>query len=122
MRVRVRTFPFPVMVARTTRPGEPWDIALLDWGADFVDPSSFLDLLAPFVDKRWQTRIEDAARLSGSSRYRTYGKLAVELARDAAPWVAYANGTARDFFSARMGCQVFQPVYGMDLGALCTRR
>jgi YVTN family beta-propeller protein len=121
MRVRVRTFPFPVMVARTLRKGEPWDIALLDWGADFVDPSSFLDLLAPSVDKRWRTRIEAAARLSGPTRYRAYGKLAVELARDAAPWVAYANGTARDFFSARMGCQVFQPAYGMDLGALCTR-
>ena len=28
------------------------------------------------------------------------------------------NVTADDFFSARIGCQTFQPVYGMDLGAL----
>ena len=122
IRVRIRTFPFPVMVARTFREGEPWDIALLDWGADFADPSSFLDLLAPSVGKRWQTKIDEANRLSPPARYPAFGKLAVELARDAAPWVSYANGTARDFFSARMGCQVFQPVYGMDLGALCTRR
>ena len=112
----------PVMVARTFRKGEPWDIALLDWGADFADPSSFLDLLAPSVSERWQTKIDEANRLSPPARYPAFGKLAVELARDAAPWVSYANGTARDFFSARMGCQVFQPVYGMDLGALCTRR
>jgi hypothetical protein len=45
----------------------------------------------------------------------------VELARDDAPWVAYATGASRDFFAARIGCQVFHPVYGMDLGALCIR-
>jgi hypothetical protein len=26
-----------------------------------------------------------------------------------------------DFFSSRVGCQVFQPVYFMDLAALCLR-
>jgi YVTN family beta-propeller protein len=122
LRVRIRSFPFPVMVARTFRKGEPWDISLLDWGADFVDPSSFLDLLAPAVDEGFRRKIEQAALRSGPARYRTYGRLAVELARDAAPWVSYADGTARDFFSERMGCQLFQPVYGIDLGALCTRR
>ena len=120
--VEIRTFPFNVMVARMQRRGEPWDIGLLDWGADFVDPSSFLDLLAPSVDAGSREKLARAARLSGPIRYRTYGQLAVELARHAAPWVAYANGTFRDFFSARIGCQLFQPVYGMDLGALCTRR
>jgi hypothetical protein len=28
----------------------------------------------------------------------------------------------RNFFSARIGCQLYQPVYGTDLGALCVRR
>jgi hypothetical protein len=35
--------------------------------------------------------------------------------------VAFANLTGEDFFSARVGCQVFQPIYGVDLGALCQR-
>jgi len=122
IRVEIRTFPFEEMVARMQRQAEPWDIGLLDWGADFVDPSSFLDLLAPSVGERYREELARAARLSGPVRYRTYGRLAVELARDAAPWVTYANGTFRDFFSARIGCQLFQPVYGMDVGALCTRR
>jgi hypothetical protein len=87
-----------------------------------LDAAGRLSHGAPFVDKRWQTRIDEANRLSPPARYRAFGKLAVELARNAAPWVSYANGTSRDFFSARMSCQVFQPVYGMDLGALCTRR
>jgi ABC-type transport system substrate-binding protein len=120
--VEVQGFPFEDMVARTLHKGEPWDLALIDWGADFVDPSSFLDLLAPSVDGRFQEKLARAAGLSGSTRYRTYGKLAVELARDAAPWVTYANGTFRDFFSSRIGCQLPQPVYGVDIGALCTRR
>jgi hypothetical protein len=25
----------------------------------------------------------------------------------------------RDLFSARIGCQIYQPVYGIDLAALC---
>jgi len=50
-----------------------------------------------------------------------YGKLDVDLARNAAPLVAFANATTRDFFSARIGCQLHQPVYGVDLAALCLR-
>ena len=33
-----------------------------------------------------------------------------------------ATSLSHDFFSARMGCQVYQPVYGMDLAALCIRK
>jgi hypothetical protein len=28
---------------------------------------------------------------------------------------------SQDFFSKRIGCQVYQPVYGMDLAALCIK-
>jgi hypothetical protein len=44
------------------------------------------------------------------------------VARDDAPIAAVGTVPSRDFFSARMGCQVFQPVYAMDLAALCTKR
>ena len=74
-----------------------------------------------YTDARVARKLERVARLSGGARYRAYGALSVELARDAAPWVAYATGTSREFFSARMGCHVFHPVYYMDLAALCTR-
>jgi len=33
----------------------------------------------------------------------------------------FASGASRDFFSARIGCQLYRPVYGIDLGALCLR-
>jgi hypothetical protein len=38
------------------------------------------------------------------------------------PAAAIATNASRDFFSARIGCQVFQPVYFIDLAALCLRR
>ena len=44
-----------------------------------------------------------------------------DLAAQAAPWAAYGNMISNDFFSARMGCQINHPVYGIDLAALCVR-
>jgi hypothetical protein len=35
--------------------------------------------------------------------------------------VAYANESEHDFFSARIGCQLYAPIAGMDLGSLCIR-
>ena len=30
--------------------------------------------------------------------------------------------TASDLFSARIGCQTYQPLYGIDLATLCVRQ
>ena len=37
------------------------------------------------------------------------------------PRIDFANAIQQDFFSARIGCQLYQPMVGMDLGALCIR-
>ena len=37
----------------------------------------------------------------------------------AAPLAAYAVANSRDFYSARIGCHVSQPIYGVDLAAMC---
>jgi hypothetical protein len=37
------------------------------------------------------------------------------------PQINFANVIQQDFFSARIGCQLYQPMVGMDLGALCIR-
>ena len=78
--------------------------------------------MARFVDARFARKLDRIARLSGPARYPAYQALSVELARDAAPWVVFATGTVRDFFSVRLGCQVFHPFYGIDLGRLCIRK
>ena len=73
-----------------------------------------------FNDRRYKRRLAAAARLSGPNRYLTYGKLDLDLARNAAPLAAFGNLPSDDFFSARIGCQTFG-VYGIDLAALCIR-
>jgi YVTN family beta-propeller protein len=127
--VEVKEFPLDHLIERAFRPGEPFDILLAWWYVDYADPSDVLNVLldprgnlAKFRSERYAGKLEEVAQLSGPARYRVYGDLAFELERDAAPYVVYANGTSRDFFSARIGCQTFNPVYGIDLAALCLRR
>jgi YVTN family beta-propeller protein len=133
LRVDIREFPKDELFEKAGTKGEPFDILDSHWFADYADPSDFLNVLLDqrirprrnlngsyYTEARLARKLERVARLSGEARYRAYAALSVELARDAAPWVVYAAGTSRDFFSARMGCEIFQPVYGMDLAALCT--
>ena len=113
------------LVSRLARSGEPWDLAFpLAWGADYPDPGflgSLVQGYTPFDDTSYQRKIRAASRLSGPRRYLTYGALDADIARNAAPLVAVGNKLSRDFFSARIGCQVYQPVSWMDLAALCIR-
>jgi YVTN family beta-propeller protein len=122
--VDVEEFPIPVFLARLTRRGEPFDIAIYGYHTDVADPGTFLAamLALPVLDPRaYEPRLAAAGRLSGRSRDLAYGRLADDLARDAAPLVAFANPVRQDFFSRRIGCQIYNPLYGMDLAALCVR-
>jgi YVTN family beta-propeller protein len=133
--VEVREFTGANLGDREQRRGEPYDLALVTWATDYPDPYDVLNILldgtlarrgrglnlSHFDDPTYNRRLEAAARLSGDARYRAYARLDADLARDAAPLVSFGNETARDFFSARIGCQLYQPVVGFDLGALCIR-
>jgi hypothetical protein len=79
-------------------------------------------LIPPFDDPGYARKAAAAARLTGPRRYLAYGALDADVARNDAPWIAIGNQASHDFFSARMGCQVFNPVYGMSLAALCIRK
>lgn len=134
--VETKMFPVGDFYGRVSTRGEPFDIATIGWSADYPDPSDFLNQLldgssiAPknnvdfsyFNDPSSNRELEAAARLPAPARYRAYATLAVDLAKNAAPWAVIENDTSRDFFSARVGCQIFQPIYGMDLAAICLRR
>jgi YVTN family beta-propeller protein len=128
MRVKIRAFSVMTLFARVARPNEPFDISFSSWLADYPDPVAMLNLLLesstimpPFDDPTYRARLAAAARLSGPERYLTYGRLDADLARDAAPWIAYGNPSRHELFSARMGCQEYG-VYGLDLAALCIRK
>ncbi len=58
-------------------------------------------------DEAVRRKLAAAAQLTGPQRYLTYGKLDLEIARDAAPLIAYANPPEHEFFSARVGCQTY---------------
>lgn len=133
--VQIKTFPIDEFFARVGRRGEPFDLAVSGWSFQSPDPAAVLEeafdgrTIGPvnnndfsyFQSPRFDAQLDAASKLSGPRRYRTYDALALELERDYAPVAAIATATSRDFFSARIGCQVYQPVFGVDLGALCLR-
>jgi YVTN family beta-propeller protein len=135
--VQIQTFSDAVFYKRLGRKGEPYDLALSLWLADYADPVTFLGFFDPrrgpgnpnpstdvshFHEPGYTRRLAAAERLSPPERYVAYGRLESDLARNAAPWAAIGNPVSRDFFSRRIGCQVFHPLYGIDLAALCIRR
>jgi YVTN family beta-propeller protein len=131
LRVDVQEFPLGELLTRLRTKGEPFDLAINR--SIYAGPDPFFFLSIPidatlgenaglFDDPFYNRKLAAAAKLVGRKREVTYGKLDVELAREAAPLVAFAYQTHQDFFSARMGCHVYNPAYGMDLAALCLRR
>ena len=132
--VQVKEFPIGDYFTRLGRRGESFDLAVSGWYFASGDPAHTLGLLdgstiraigntnySYFNDPAFNRQLAAVAKLSGARRYRAAGRLALEVARDAAPVAAITTTASLDFFSARIGCQVYQPVYAMDLAALCLR-
>jgi ABC-type transport system substrate-binding protein/class 3 adenylate cyclase len=125
--VQVKEFAIGDFFARVIRRGEPFDLAVSGYSLS-PDPGDILTIfggstnnISHFADPAFDRKLKAVAKLSGAKRYRAAGRLAFELERDAVPAAAISWNSARDFFSARIGCQVYQPFYGMDLAALCLR-
>lgn len=125
----VRQFPLGEMFGRIGTPGEPFDLAYSNWFSDYADPADFTNLLfgadgdlgTLYDNPEMERRLAAAARLAGVARLRAYAELDEYLAQRAVPAVPFASGTLTHFLSARMGCQVLHPIYGLDLAALCVR-
>jgi ABC-type transport system substrate-binding protein/DNA-binding SARP family transcriptional activator len=132
--VEIKEFPIGDFFTRIGRRDEPFDLAVSGWAFGSTDPaealaifdgstisardnSNFSYLDDPGLDRQ----IRSAAALSGARRYRAYEGLAFKVEKDLIPVAAFADNASRDFFSARMGCEVYQPVFGVDLAALCLR-
>jgi peptide/nickel transport system substrate-binding protein len=134
--VEIKTFPVatlydPVSGLVRNR-GEPFDMTLIGWGGDW-EPYGFINGLldgrsiterananvAYFDSAKYNRLMEQAARLSGPARYRAYGKLDVDLARNAAPLAALSSDNAITFVSRRVGCVVASP--DLDLTAACLK-
>jgi hypothetical protein len=88
---------------------------------NFVVGSGGGGYIPGFNDPAYQRKAEASANLTGPRRDIAYGKLDAELSRKYAPLVPIGVDSLGDFFSSRIGCQIYQPVYGMDLASLCIR-
>jgi ABC-type transport system substrate-binding protein len=129
VRFDLRENPFGVL------DGTHWEMLSNGWYYDWPDPAAFLNLFfdpkafrPPFsptavpVPPAYLRMLEAAARLRGTARASAYRTLAERLERNVTPIAVYAAPVTPEFFSARMGCQVEQPVIGaVDIGALCVR-
>lgn len=125
--LEVRRFSFNELFRRLERPGEPFDVSLTGWGADVPDPADFIDAQFDrggriFARAGLARRMGAASRLEGPDRLAAYAALDRAIAAEAAPLAPCLSGARTDFFSARMGCQVDHPLYGIDLAALCVRK
>ena len=133
--VQIKSFPGFAMGHLIARRGEPFDMALVSWYVAYPDPSNILNYLfdgrsikatansntSYFDDPAYNRKLAAAARLSGPQRYAAYQALEADLLRNAAPAAPLFNFAESEFFSARIGCQVYQPVYQIDLAALCLK-
>jgi YVTN family beta-propeller protein len=126
--LEVRRFSFSELFRRLESPGEPFDLSLWGWAPDIPDPADPINAQLAFaaiagsIDRgRLAQRMRATSRLEGAERMEAYGALDRDIAARAAPLAPYLSATSTDFFSARMGCQIEHPLYGIDLAALCVR-
>lgn len=133
IRVLVKTLPGPALFQQLFTPGSPYDMSLLGFGPDYWDPYAILNVLfdgrmigtpygfdlAYFDSPAYNARLDAASKLTGTARYRAYGKLDLDLVRQGAPMVAYENENAVSFISKRVGCLVLNPF--LDLAAVCLK-
>ncbi len=135
--VTVKPFRSAEYNRRIHRRGEPYDMTLSGWVADYLDPYDFINValsghnitaannqnLSQFDDPTFNRRMDAAAKLSGSRRYAAYAKLDADIVREAAPIIPYANDYRLDFVSERTGCIVLAPgaASGLDFAAACLK-
>jgi hypothetical protein len=84
----------------------------------FTDIEGSTRLLQQLRD-RYDDVLSTHARLLREAIDRTFSRLALELERDLVPAAPFATNASSNFFSARIGCRLFHPVFVIDLAALC---
>jgi ABC-type oligopeptide transport system substrate-binding subunit len=132
--VELKSFPTNVFLARIGTRGEPFDIALAGWIADYADPASFFIPLdgrlirdrdnfnySYFHSPSMNRSLDRASRLPVAERYRALGDLDVRMAKNEAPLVPLWHVNRHVFVSKRVGCLLFNAEV-MNLGAVCLKR
>jgi len=131
--VKVKKFPGPALFQKLFTPGTPYDMTVFGFSPDYSDPYAVLNTLfdgrmigtpytfdlAYFNSPKYNALLAAASKLTGSARYAAYSRLDVDLARNAAPMVAYESESAVTFVSRRTGCVILNPF--LDITAACLK-
>jgi peptide/nickel transport system substrate-binding protein len=132
LEVEVQGIPGPAIAARVSAQDAPYDIVfVVTPSVDYYDPYAYLNLFfdsrfagstnwSRFQSNKYDRLLRSAARLRGEARYRAYGKLDAQIARDQAPMVATAYVSEPTLVSRRVGCMILRPT--LDLTAVCLKR
>jgi ABC-type oligopeptide transport system substrate-binding subunit len=133
--VEVKYFSLDSLYEKAGTRGEPFDVVVAGWGADYPDAATFFEPLlnganlretgnknlSYLDDPKVNARIAVASRLTGETRRNAWAELDVDLMRTNPPWAPFINFTDRVFVSKSFGCFLFHPVYGVDLAAACKK-
>jgi oligopeptide transport system substrate-binding protein len=132
--LEIKTFPRAVQFTKSGTRGEPFDMSLEGWHMDYFDPYDFIFLLdgstirpannsnySYFNNPQYNRKIAAAASLVGQARYRAFGNLDVDLAKNAAPLASYITDNQRYLVSKSTGCFFYQPVYELDIASICKK-
>jgi ABC-type oligopeptide transport system substrate-binding subunit len=133
--VETKLFARAVQIEKEGTRGEPFDLTLEGWIADYADPYDFINVLlsgsslhasnnnnvAYFNDPTYNKKMEAASRLSGAPRYAAYGALDVDMFKNSPPWASYLNFNSRIFVSKNVGCFVYNAIYTVDMAAVCKK-
>jgi ABC-type transport system substrate-binding protein len=125
MNPKLKPQPFGVAIKTAGDKRGDFDAFLIGWLADYPDPFDFINVLmdgnniqdsnnsnyAYLNIAKYNKAMNAAARLSGNPRYEAYGKLDVDLMKNAAPWAPMYNGNTREFIGNRMTNYIYHPVY-----------
>ena len=136
LKAETRPLPFAVALRTVGTRGADFDAYVGGWVADYPDPFDFINVLLDgnniqesnnnnysyFNDARFNKQMNDFAKLSGPNRYSSYGKLDVDMMRNAAPWAPFATPNSREFVSSRITNYIHHPVYaGAVINALAIK-
>src|SRR4051812_18611752 len=133
--VNSHLFARAVQIEKEGTRGEPFDLTSEAWIADYADPYDFINVLlsgdnlhasnnnnvAYFNSPAYNAQMRSAALLSGSKRYSAYSTLEVSMIKNTPPWAARSNFNDRVLVSKRVGCFTFNPIYSVDLAAVCIK-
>jgi ABC-type oligopeptide transport system substrate-binding subunit len=133
--IQVRIKSFDDQFGEAYKPGASWDLLDAGWGLDWPDPSNVFNVLVADVgfhpswapppalsDSGVNAELGRVNKLLPPRRYASYERIERQLLQGEIPFAPFETPVVPEFFSARIGCKLFHPVYAsVDIGALCIR-